>query len=164
VQRPASPSRTESRCASRRRHNGVGAAFRSNRERSRGLTEPLFLLVRPVRFELTTFCSGGKSTHAMLLTPQGLSSALRGSKRACSALFDAPFDALAVGKPPRSAITAEHRRSAGNDQGETPHLSKWTSGTVRGFARARARVSPSRPYFPCVRPASLLTPLAETDY
>ena len=37
-------------------------------------------LVRPVRFELTTFCSGGKSTCAMLLTPQRLSSAYEGQK------------------------------------------------------------------------------------
>jgi hypothetical protein len=38
---------------------------------------------------------------------------LRGSKRAYSALFDAPFDALAAGKPPRAATTAEQRRSVG---------------------------------------------------
>jgi hypothetical protein len=41
----------------------------------RDFSESLFSLVRPVRFELTTFCSGGKSISAMLLTPQGLSNA-----------------------------------------------------------------------------------------
>ena len=57
-------------------------------------------LVRPVRFELTTFCSGGEDLR-YVVDATGAIERLRGPKRACSALFDAPIFILKKAKCPR---------------------------------------------------------------